>query len=165
MPVHWVKVAGGVPNLIWQETKSQLDPMDEAVRSALLSEPDVYISMSANKIGKDLKGVANPYTAPDGTKYDSIGGYLITAKSAPGGFGRQASPRVCIARRCPVDFDRLKADCAWLAERLSRPSRSESRVPAVRKSPSAPGAGRRSSTTATTGGPEPAATFRPGKAT
>jgi len=117
---HWVKEAGGVPNLIWQETKSQLDPMDEAVRGALLSEPDVYISMSANKIGKDLKGVAHPYTAPDGTKFDSIGGFLIHGKKCTRGFWSPGITKSLYCASVPADFDKLKIDCAWLAERLTK---------------------------------------------
>jgi len=117
---RWVKAVGGVPNLIWQETKSQLDPMDDAVRGALLSEPDVYISMSANKIGKDVKGVTDPYTTPDGTKYDSIGGYLIRGKKCTRGFWSPGITKELYSASVPVDFDALKADCAWLAERLSK---------------------------------------------
>lgn len=117
---HWVKAVGGIPNLIWQETKSQLDPMDEAVRGALLSEPDIYISMSANKIGKDLKGVATPYVAPDGTKYDAISGYLIHGKKCTRGFWSPGITKKLYSDSVPVDFDQLKADCAWLAERLSK---------------------------------------------
>jgi aminopeptidase len=117
---HWVKKAGGVPNLIWQETKSQLDPMDDAVRGALLSEPDVYISMSANKIGKDLKGVATPYVAADGTKYDSISSFLIHGKKCTRGFWSPGITRALYAASVPVDFGQLKADVAWLAERLTK---------------------------------------------
>lgn len=117
---HWVKQVGGVPNLIWQETKSQLDPMDDAVRGALLSEPDVYISMSANKIGKDVKAVTSPYLAPDGTKYDSIGGYLIHGKKCTRGFWSPGITKALYSASVPVDFEALRADCAWLAERLTK---------------------------------------------
>lgn len=115
-----VKKAGGVPNLIWQETKTQLDPMDDGVRGALLSEPDIYISMSANKIGKDIKGVATPYLAPDGTKFDSIGSFLIHGKKCTRGFWSPGITKELYAASVPVDFEKLQADCAWLAERLSR---------------------------------------------
>jgi len=117
---RWVKEVGGVPNLIWQETKSQLDPMDDAVRGALLSEPDVYVSISANKIGKDLKGVAQPYRAADGTSYDSIGGYLIHGKKCTRGFWSPGITKSLYSASVPVDFDRLRDDCAWLADRLTR---------------------------------------------
>jgi leucyl aminopeptidase (aminopeptidase T) len=115
-----VKAAGGIPNLIWQETKSQLDPMDHAVRGALLSESDIYISMSAGKIGKDLKGVAEPYAGPDGTKYDSVGSFLIQGKKRTRGFWSPGITKELYCASVPVDFDKLAADCAWLAERMSR---------------------------------------------
>jgi len=117
---QWVKKVGGVPNLIWQETKTQLDPMDLAVRGALLSEPDVYISMSANKIGKDVQGVANPYVAADGTKFDSIGSFLLHGKKCTRGFWSPGITKALYCAAVPVDFGQLRADCAWLAERLTR---------------------------------------------
>jgi aminopeptidase len=117
---HCVVEAGGVPTLVWQQTKSQLDPMDDAVRGALLTEPDVYISMSANKIGKDVKAVASPYVAADGTKFDSITSYLIHGKKCTRGFWSPGITKELFKSSIPVDFDKLKDDCAWLAERLNR---------------------------------------------
>lgn len=116
---RWVKEVGGLPTLIWQETKSQLDPMEDAVRGALLSEPDVYVSMSANKIGKDTKAVAAPYTV-EGTKFDSVTSYLIHGKKRTRGFWSPGITKALYAASVPADFERLKADCAWLAERLTR---------------------------------------------
>ena len=116
---RWVKEVGGLANLIWQETKSQLDPMDDAVRGALLSEPDVYVSISANKIGKDVKGVAQPYVGLDGTSFDSIGSYLIHGKKCTRGFWSPGITKSLFSSSVPVDFDKLGDDCAWLAERLT----------------------------------------------
>lgn len=115
-----VKRAGGIPNLIYQEPKTQLDPMDEAVRSALLSEPDIYVSMSAQKIGKDPQGLKKPYVAADGTKYDSISAYLLHGKKCTRGFWSPGITSALYAASVPVDFRTLSADCAWLAERLSQ---------------------------------------------
>jgi len=117
---RWVAAVGGVPNLIWQQTKSQLDPMDEAVRSALVSAPEVYISISANKIGKDIQAVAKPYVTPEGARFDSITGYLIHGRKSTRGFWSPGITKALYAASVPVDFDALKADCSWLAERLSK---------------------------------------------
>jgi hypothetical protein len=117
---RWVKAAGGVPNLIWQEVKSQLDPMDEAVRGALLSEPEVYISMSANKIGKDVRAVNTPYVTAEGVKFDSITGFLIHGKKCTRGFWSPGITKSLYSASVPADFDALRDDCAWLAERLSK---------------------------------------------
>jgi hypothetical protein len=48
---HWVREVGGVPNLLWQEPKTLLDPMDKAVRAALRG----YNS------GNVLRMVSEPY--------------------------------------------------------------------------------------------------------
>lgn len=115
-----VKRAGGVPSLIWQETKTQLDPMDDVVRAALLTEPEVYISLSANKIGKDFRGTEKPYLAPDGRPFDTITSFLIHGKKCTRGFWSPGITRALYAASVPVDFDHVKADCAWLGERLSK---------------------------------------------
>ena len=111
--------AQGLPTLLWQPVKTQLDPMEDAVRGALLSEPDVYISMSAGKIGKDVRGAAQPYTA-DGVSYDSVGSYLIHGRKRTRGFWSPGISAELFSAAVPADFARLKTDCGWLAERLSR---------------------------------------------
>jgi leucyl aminopeptidase (aminopeptidase T) len=111
--------AGGLPTLLWQPVKSQLDPMEDAVRGALLSEPDVYVSMSARKIGKDVKGAAQPYEA-DGVAYDSVGSYLIHGLKRTRGFWSPGITAELFSAAVPADFATMKTDCAWLAERLSR---------------------------------------------
>ncbi len=110
---------GGLPTLLWQPVKTQLDPMEDAVRGALLSQPDIYISLSAGKIGKDVKGAAQPYEA-DGVLYDSVGSYLIHGLKRTRGFWSPGITAELFSAAVPVDFAKLKADCAWLAERLSR---------------------------------------------
>jgi len=117
---HWVREVGGVPNLLWQEPKTLLDPMDKAVRAALLSEPEVYISISANKLGKDVEGVAKPYLAPDGTPYNSLPMFLINGKKCTRGFWSPGITRHLYAKTVPVNYRRLRADCQWLAERLTK---------------------------------------------
>ncbi len=117
---HWVREVGGVPNLLWQERKSLLDPMDKAVHAALLSEPDIYISMSANKIGKDLAGVAKPYVTEAGVKFDSIASYLIHGKKCTRGFWSPGITRELYSKSVPVDFAKLGQDCRWLADRLTK---------------------------------------------
>lgn len=52
---------GARPVLVYQPTKTQLDFAEEAVVAAFRSEPQVVISLSAEKLGKDRKGVASPY--------------------------------------------------------------------------------------------------------
>jgi leucyl aminopeptidase (aminopeptidase T) len=114
-----IVAAGAFPTLLWQPVKTQLDPMEDAVRGALLSEPDIYISMSAGKIGKDVRGAAQPYLA-DGVSYDSVGSYLIHGKKRTRGFWSPGITAELFAAAVPADFSQLKTDCAWLAERLSK---------------------------------------------
>ena len=52
---------GGRPLLIFQGAKTQLDFAEDGVIAAFSSHPDAFISMSAEKLGKDRKGIASPY--------------------------------------------------------------------------------------------------------
>ncbi len=71
--------AGGIPLLLVQPTKSQLDYADDAVIEAISSVPDVFISVSEQKLGKDRFAIANPIQE-DGKSYDHIFHYLLDTK-------------------------------------------------------------------------------------
>jgi len=109
-----VLAAGGRPNLIWQPVKTQLDSMDEVVRAALLTEPEVFVSLSANKLGKDPVG--KPYQGDNGTAYESLTSFLIHGKKVCRGFWSPGVTREGFVLAVGVDYARLKADCAWLVQ-------------------------------------------------
>ena len=53
--------AGAKPVLVAQGVKTQTDYAEEAVIAAFESRPDVFISLSAEKLGKDREGLRTPY--------------------------------------------------------------------------------------------------------
>lgn len=67
---------GAFPSLIVQEVKTLLDYADKSVVSALEAKPDVVLSISHNKLGKDEKASITPYKDADGNSYTSIFNYL-----------------------------------------------------------------------------------------
>lgn len=71
------KELGATPMLVFQSEKTLLDYADPVVISALKTEPDVFLSISANKLGKDEEAMKKPYTASDGKTYNHIFDYLL----------------------------------------------------------------------------------------
>lgn len=110
---------GARANLIFQEQKTQFDDMDPAVLGALKSRPDVYISISSNKLGKDPEGRAKPYKS-DGISYDSITYFLIQGLGCTRGFWSPGISRDLFISAVPVDFARMKQDCLFLKSRLDQ---------------------------------------------
>ena len=104
--------AGGCPVLIFQDRKSQLDYAEDAVIEAISSEPDVLLSMSAGKIGKDRRAELEPYTL-NGKDYDHLLTYLLAARKIRGFW----SPGVTVemfSKTVPIDYTELKDRAARL---------------------------------------------------
>ena len=103
--------AGARPVLMCQPVKQQLDFADEAVYAAMQSEPDVVISLTKEKLGKDRKGIKTPYTAENGTQYDSYFHYLLHGRRAVRGFWSPGITLPLFAETVPIDYNQLKQDC------------------------------------------------------
>lgn len=117
-----VQLAGGRPNLVLQPAKTQLDDMDPAVLAALKTRPEVYISISRQKIGRDPEGRLNPYQA-GGKLFDSITSWLIYGLGCTRGFWSPGISLPLFAQTVPVDFAALSAACTALKVRLDRADR------------------------------------------
>lgn len=110
--------AGGLPVLVFQETKSSLDFTDEAVIAALKTEPHVFASVSSNKLGKDASSIASPLTAPDGTKYDHIFEYNLYGKKTMRAIWSPGITLDMFVRTAGIDYDLLKTRCADMRARF-----------------------------------------------
>ena len=112
--------AGAVPSLVVQAAKSQFDFSDDAVIAAIATEPDVIISISANKIGKDRKATARPYVAA-GKRYDSTLHWLLGLKKSRG-FWSPGASRAMFMRAVPIDYVLLREQAAALRVALGQAS-------------------------------------------
>jgi leucyl aminopeptidase (aminopeptidase T) len=113
--------AGGCPVLIFQPRKTQFDFAEAAVISALGARPDVIISLSADKMGKDPHGIAHPYEL-NGNKYDHIFHLLLYGEKCSRAFW---SPSVTIdsfIRTLPIDYSELRRRCNAIKDVLDRAS-------------------------------------------
>lgn len=112
------RINGARPVLIYQPKKSQLDLCEDAVLGAIASEPDVIISMSAGKLGKDRFRIEHPMEE-DGAKYDHIFTYLLGTKRIRGFWSPGVTTDIW-ARTVPIDYARVGRESAALKAILDR---------------------------------------------
>ena len=111
-----VNETGAIPVLIYQNTKTELDSADPSVIAALKTEPDVFFSVSADKLGKDPQAIAEPYKGPDGVPYDHIFDYLMNGKKVMRAIWTPGITDDMFARTVTIDYGELAERCKRLAE-------------------------------------------------
>ncbi len=108
---------GAEPVIIYQPVKTQLDFADPSVYAAVDTLPDVFISMSAEKLGKDERGIDKPYEY-GGKEYTSLFHYHLYGTKALRSFW---SPNITVdqfIKTVPVDYPRMRRECAAVARVL-----------------------------------------------
>lgn len=110
--------AKGQPSLIYQEVKGQLDFSDPSVVGAIKSGPDVLISMSHSKLGKDAEAIANPYDL-DGKPIPNTFHYLMQSKQTRS-FWSPSVTKDMFAKMVAVDYARMKSEAAWVKDIFDR---------------------------------------------
>ena len=111
---------GALPVVVFQPPKTQFDFADDAVIHALRSEPEIILSISQHKLGKDRHALKKPYRYR-GKTYGHVFNYLIESKKSRSFW----SPSVTVdmfERTVPIDYRRLKANCRKIASVLNRAS-------------------------------------------
>lgn len=110
--------AGGEPTLIFQTAKKAMDAAEPAVIHALKSEPDVFLSISHMKLGKDLEAAANPYTTDDGQKFDHIFDYLLYGKKTMRAVWTPGLTQNMFERTVNIDYNLLAERCVRLGKKF-----------------------------------------------
>jgi len=111
-----VLIAGGAPVLMFQDRKSQLDYAEETVLHAIACRPDILISMSSGKIGRDRNAELEPYRI-EGTSYDHIMNYLLAAKKMRS-FWSPGVTADMFAKTVPIDYSELRYRAARIKSLL-----------------------------------------------
>jgi leucyl aminopeptidase (aminopeptidase T) len=109
--------AGGRPTLIYQPPKSQLDFAEKTVLAAFGAKPEIVISLSAEKLGKDEEGIARPYIH-NGAEYDHIFHLQLYGAKTCRSFWSPSTTIDSFIRTVPIDYDELKRNCARIKEVL-----------------------------------------------
>jgi leucyl aminopeptidase (aminopeptidase T) len=104
--------AKAAPTLIVQPKKLPRDNAEPSVISAMKSEPDIIVSISAARLGKDREALAKPYTGLDRKPYDHVFDQLIHGLKKTRSFW---SPEITVdmfVRTVPIDYKALRENCA-----------------------------------------------------
>lgn len=116
---------GGKPLLTMQTPRSITEFSDPGVLAALGTEPDVLLSISTEKIGKDPYGLHIGYVGRDGKRYD----HLIDRLEADRRIRVGSSPGIemdTFLRAMDVDYDAIRARARSLRDLVQ--GRSEMRI-------------------------------------
>lgn len=112
------KALGGKPTLMVQEEKTIYTSAERLVLEALRANPDIYVSLSASKIGKDPYGLQIGYIGRDGRKFDHITDKLMDGDRRIRGFWSPGTT-VDMFRRCvAVDYEAMQATAARVKKML-----------------------------------------------
>ena len=107
-----------LPVLIFQPVKTQFDFAEPAVIAAFKSRPQVVISVSTEKLGKDREGIVSPHIYGE-DEYDHIFHLLLYGEKSCRSFW---SPSTCLesfSRTVPIDYTALNRRCDAVSTILS----------------------------------------------
>lgn len=108
--------AGGITALIFQPDRTSFDNAIPEVLAALHTEPDVCLSISNVKLGKDPQGTANPYKTEDGRQFTHIFDYLLEGKKTMRAAWTPGITEDMMNRTAAIDYKELDNRCNQLAE-------------------------------------------------
>ncbi|MDR0455100.1 MAG: peptidase M17 [Treponema sp.] len=111
--------AGGRPVLLFQPVKPQLDFAEPAVIAAFNAMPEVVISLSDEKLGKDPAGIASPYQY-NGAEYDHILHLNMYGEKNCRSFWSPSTTVESFIRTVPIDYAVLQRRCAAIKEVLDK---------------------------------------------
>jgi leucyl aminopeptidase (aminopeptidase T) len=109
---------GAAPVLLFQPVKTQFDFAEAAVIAAFEAKPEVVISISAEKLGKDKKGIAQPYKC-QGIEYDHIFHLQMYGEKSCRSFWSPGTTLESFSRTVPIDYAELGRRCAAINRILS----------------------------------------------
>jgi leucyl aminopeptidase (aminopeptidase T) len=110
--------AGALPVLIFQPVKTQLDFAEDSVISAIESNPDIILSISKQKLGKDKKALKDPYKVGE-KRYDSTFTYLLGENKTRSFWSPSVTAKM-FAETVPIDYTALKSMCKKVKDELDK---------------------------------------------
>ena len=107
---------GATPTLMFQPDKTSFDNANKEVLAAIEAAPEVCLSISNIKLGKDPKATANPYKAKDGQEFTHIFDYLLDGKKCMRAVWTPGITVDMMNRTAAINYKELKERC----EKLNR---------------------------------------------
>ncbi|WP_324735593.1 aminopeptidase [Thermococcus sp. SY098] len=108
------------PTIIIQEPKTSLEFAERSVIEAIKSEPDIVISITEKKLGKDAFGLNIGYVGRDNQKYTHIFEKLLWGDKRIRSFWSPGITVEMYLRAVPIDYERLRYEAQVLAEILDK---------------------------------------------
>ena len=108
---------GGKPTIMIQPVKTLLDYCEKSVVGAIATGPEVILSISANKLGKDEVGLKHPYKY-EGKEYTSMFDLLLGGKKCSRSFWTPGITTDMFLRTANIDYALLQKRCALLCEKF-----------------------------------------------
>lgn len=105
---------GALPTLMFQNDKTSFDNANPEVLAAIASEPEVCLSISNVKLGKDPNATANPYKTEDGQTFTHIFDYLLDGKKTMRAIWTPGITEDMMNRTANIDYDVLQDRCVAL---------------------------------------------------
>lgn len=118
---------GALPVIVVQPVKTQFDYSEPSVVAAIKTEPEIILSISKNKLGKDKEAMEHPYML-DGKKVNSTYHYLMETKKSRSFWSPSITEDMFI-RTVPIDYNQLKANCARLKVLMDKAVRMQITAP------------------------------------
>ena len=134
---------GAEATLVIQPEKSQLEFANRAALAALEAQPEVLASISANKMGKDSKASAAPYTGKNGRKINHIFDYQIDEAKTLRSIWTPGITLDMFRRTAGIDYGLLQRRCAAIMDamigaeniRVTAPGGTDIKVPVHGRKP------------------------------
>ncbi len=104
--------SGAKPVVIFQSMKTQLDFAEDAVINSFKAAPEVIISISHEKLGKDKFSMKKPFNHK-GKKVDHIFHYLLAAKKSRSFWSPSVTSKM-FEDTVPINYKQLKKNCEKL---------------------------------------------------
>ncbi|KPU63044.1 leucyl aminopeptidase [Thermococcus sp. EP1] len=108
------------PTIIIQEPKGSLDYAERAVIEAIKSGPDIVLSISEKKLGKDAYGLNIGYIGRDNKKYTHIFEKLLRGDKRIRSFWSPGITKEIYLRSVLIDYIKLREEANILAEILAK---------------------------------------------
>ncbi|USG99045.1 aminopeptidase [Thermococcus argininiproducens] len=108
------------PTILIQEPKDSLEYAERTVIEAIKSEPDVILSISEKKLGKDAYGLNIGYVGRDNRKYTHIFEKLLKGDRKIRSFWSPGITKEMYLRSVPIDYAVLREEARILAEILTK---------------------------------------------
>ena len=104
--------SGGKTSVVFQEPKTQVDFAEDAVIRAIESNPDVLISISRHKLGKDRFRMKDPISE-GGKEFDHIFTYLWKTKKLRSFWSPSITTKM-FSETVPIDYEELRSNARKL---------------------------------------------------